>query len=253
MCSRFHTIEPYILWVCILLAVLLLSKKIINYIIVPYRCVPVLSNKVPGRELAEVIQKEEFVMLEELQDSLLYKVVLVSENWFCIRNHYIPRNGIAAMWVERESRGFGGGANTYYHLWVILITGEYYHIKVLAVYGYIEIKEMLMRVLQERTIGIGMEPHYGNKKDFLKYACAVKKESEGHGNESSLLELIINKNEVQQIVIQKVLQEREKVTPANKKCDLWTEIWQQEEQLRRKSDNRRSKEKQKRRKKGKLK
>ena len=183
-----------------------------------------LSAKIPRRELAETIQQEEFVMLEELRGSLLYKVVWVSEYWFCIRNHYIPRNGIAAMWVERELRGVGGGANTYYYLWTILLTGEYFRIKITAVYGYTKIKEMMMVVLQERTIGIGMEPHYRNKKDFLKYANIVKKESETYLKKGSLLDLIVKDNKIQQLICKKVLEERERITPSNKRCDLWTEV-----------------------------
>lgn len=51
-----------------------------------------------------------------------------SENWICIQNHYIPRDGIIEMWLKCET----GATDRVYDLGFLPFTGEIYQKRLLS-------------------------------------------------------------------------------------------------------------------------
>lgn len=205
---------PYLLWFAMLAISLILLKSVLNYILVPYGCVPILSGKIPKKELTESIEREVFTSVDKLQGTSLYKSFLVSENWLCLRDYYIPRNGIVAMWLQKELRGRGGSANEHYHLWVLLITGDCFHreLAVASSGGGFQIRETVEQLLEEYTKAVRIEPKYGNKNEFLKYGSVVKEALQTFETPNSVLELVTKESEIQIQLIDVIKKEQNKTT-----------------------------------------
>lgn len=205
---------PYLLWFAMLAISLILSKSVLNYILVPYGCVPILSGKIPKQELADSIEREVFTSVDKLQGTSLYKSFLVSENWLCISDYYIPRNGFVAMWLQKELRGRGGSANEHYHLWVLLVTGDCFHreLAVASSGGGFHIRETMEQLLEEYTKAVRIEPKYGNKNEFLKYSNVVKEALKTFEIPNSVLELVTKESEIHKQLIHAIKKEQGKIT-----------------------------------------
>lgn len=218
----------YFVWCVFIVSAIVLLPIAIRYIKVPYRCVPGILSRMGKGIISQAIEAENFQQQEKLKNSIWWHCLLVSKNWICVQNHYIPRNGIIEMWLKCEQ----GATDRVYYLGFLLLTGEIFQKKVAVIpkASAIDDKEIftktetsITQILQENTEGIGFDySTYFNKKVIREDSKIIKK-LQGTLLDDDILEVIFYRNNMQNELIEAVMQRKvQKPIYIN---EIWKERW----------------------------
>lgn len=221
----FDSITDYLYWGCFILMAVILFPKVRDYLVVPYRCMPIFSQKMGYKKSAEMIQNENFVENEKLKRTLWERKFFISEHWICIENHLIPKNGIVKMWVTDE-----GIPNHNFYVGFLLITGEVFQRKVAVIPNaaliddkqfIIKTQVALQEALQENTLGIGINSSkYLNKVELNEDLSLIKEHIVI--NKKEVLEAI-SKSDIQKEIVDLIL-DKNSMKPEFRNR-IWVERW----------------------------
>lgn len=234
--NEYDSLQDYIIWLVFVGSTIILFPRIIRYVKVPYRCIPCLSQIIDKKELLKKIDSEEFYKIQNLEGTIWEKKIRISENWFCIKNHYIPKNGIVEIWSNYSGNFF---TDRHCHLGFLFVTGEIFNIEVAILQGYsmrkdygkflIRTEVALDQTLQDNTLGIGIK--YNNtesKKEFIEqeFGSSIKILKEKLPiliKEDKLIDIVTKENDVQKKLVQEI---KEGITKDKDYQDkVWTERW----------------------------
>lgn len=206
--ERIHVESGYSVMVFFSILALAFFLPAVRYLKTFYLCVfPRRCNWKTRRMLFKSIRNETFSRIEELRGyKRAYRMISVSENWFCICNNYIPRNAIVTMQFV---------VNKMYYLRGLLITGEkfFYMIRDPGK-GW----KILDRVIQERTEGIGL---WGSRSKYALLERSIAKEIKKtlqNMDKDAVSKCLINENQLQKMQVQQFL-DLEDTLPQNTLID----------------------------------
>lgn len=218
----------YFVWCLFIVNAIVLLSITMRYIKVPYRCVPGSFSRMGKDIISQAIEAEDFLRQEKLKNSIWWRCLTVSENWICVQNHYIPRNGIIEMWLKCEM----GVTDRVYYLGFLLFTGEIYQKKVAVIpkasaiddkETFIKTETSITQILQENTKGIGFNySTYFNKK-VIQEDSKIIKNLQGTLMDDDPLEVIFSRNNIQSELIEAVMQR--KVQNPIYMNEIWKERW----------------------------
>lgn len=234
-------IFEYIIDIGMIIAPIACFKPTIRYLKPFYRCFRGFPQRV-RKELVQSIEEEEFTQLEDLKmNKILYEKVWLSKNWFRINNHYIPRNGVVAMYLEVRHPG-NHHYNHDFYLWVVLLNGEYFRTGVIfrlvsemdreELEGSYLTKHFFAQALQENTSGLVICDQRLNKKEPASVYSSFIKESFKYDLEH-LAEIITRENELQKTIVQELLSRWRTDSSRKEGFMLYSDFWKKDEWIRR--------------------
>jgi hypothetical protein len=228
-----------VLSIIFILLPILFFRPMIRYLKPFYRCFQGFPQRSIRKKMIQSVDKEEFKQVEDLKHHKeLYKRVWISQNWFRIHHHYIPRNGVVAMNLEQKRFGSGGDYHIYLVIWILLLNGDYFctgevlgmasHMKSDDIRNPISSRHLLAQVLQEHTSGIMLLSKHTSEKLPLSLYLSIKKDFTPKFEQTSVTELFLQENELQKIVVQKMLDEWKDTLPVQKKYEPYSDFWKRE-------------------------
>lgn len=247
---RLHSISKSYQIMCIAfpVAAVILIILTVKYMATPLKSVPVVSKLISKKNLKQMIENENFEMLDDLKDGVIYKKFLVSKNWFCICDYFVPRNLIAMMWLDSEGMG-----TEHFYVYFMLITGDVFRIEYLIrdkslkpdtplVKRKTGVYATLMQALYEHTNGLGVSVDYCfyQKECIEKYKNIVLKMSMEYNVKANIENLIKNENDIQKMIADNLKQRVEAsyhISDEDRKDETdyfitWTRLWNEDARYR---------------------